>query len=208
MGSDSLQQALAAAEYVGLSLDDGQEGQLRRFHDWLSQEATPAGGLGPHEQDRLWNRHIADSLLFGVGLRHASECLDIGSGIGLPAIPLAIAYPETGFVLLDRSGRRCNLARRAAAILRLRNCIIRHAEINQVAERFEAIVSRAAIPPDRLVIHVKRLLAPDGVAILGLSRSAGPPATLPRDDDVAISLVTIPANILDTAVHLLRIEAT
>jgi 16S rRNA (guanine527-N7)-methyltransferase len=208
MGADSLQLVVEAASYLQVSLDNRQKEQLQRFHRWLAEEAIPAGGVGPHEHDRLWNRHIADSLLFGVGLSYASDCLDIGSGIGLPGIPLAIAYPEIEFTLLDRSGRRCDLARRAIAVLRLANCTVAHTEIGQMAGRFDAIVSRAAISPDRLLIHVKRLLAPSGVAILGLSRMTGGKMEVPCDDEVSISVLTIPTKILDTAAHLLRIEAT
>ena len=208
MGADSLQQAVVAAGFVEVSLSERQKEQLRRYHDWLATEAIAAGGVGPHERERLWNRHIADSILFGIGLANASNCLDVGSGVGLPGIPLAIAFPSIEFVLLDRSGRRCDLLRRAIAILGIGNCAVTQGDVTQVADQFESIVSRAAIPPEQMMIHVKRLLAPGGVAILGLSRSGDDRFGPLESNEPAISVESIPAEILDSPVYLLRIEAT
>lgn len=203
-----MQQVVVAAGYVGVTLSERQKQQLVRYHDWLATEAIAAGGVGPHEQDRLWNRHVADSLLFGIGLAAASSCLDVGSGVGLPGIPLAIAFPDTEFVLLDRSGRRCDLLRRAKAVLGLRNCTVTQGDVRQVSEQFESIVSRAALPPQQILIHVKRLLVPGGVAILGLSRAPDGQVEVPESDELAISVESVPVEILDTPVYLLRIEAT
>ena len=56
--------AARAAEYARLDLDSEQEDQLDRYAEWLLNEAIPAGGLGPREGPRIWDRHVADSLLF------------------------------------------------------------------------------------------------------------------------------------------------
>ncbi len=208
MGADSLQRVVAVAEYLGRSLTDRQQQQLGRFHQWLVDEAIPAGGVGPHERDRLWDRHIADSLLFGLGLTKAQRCLDVGSGVGLPGLPLAICFPEIEFVLLDRSGRRCDLVRRASAILDLDNCVVRQGDVGEIRDRFGSVVSRAAIPPQQLMIHVKRLLKPGGVAILGLTRSSRGAWDVPEDPEMTVSVVTPPLEILDSPAYLLRIVAT
>jgi 16S rRNA (guanine527-N7)-methyltransferase len=208
MGADSLRRAVAAASYLGVELTERQQDQLLRYHRWLGEEAIGAGGVGPREQNRLWERHIADSILFGIGLSGPSRCLDIGTGVGLPGVPLAIVFPETEFVLLDRSGRRCDLVKRARAILHLNNCVVLHSEIEHLDGAFENIVSRAAISPDRLLIHVKRLLAPNGVAILGLSRSDEEQTAPIDDDEMTISVLSSPPEILDSTAHLLRIEPT
>lgn len=208
MGADSLQRAIAVASHLGVGLADKQQALLSRYHRWLIEEAIPGGGVGPHEKNRLWDRHIADSILFGIGVSESSSCLDIGTGVGLPGIPLAVAYPQTDFVLLDRSGRRCDLVRRAIAVLGLANCVVTHSEIKQFSGRFESIVSRAAIPPDQILFHVKRLLAPGGVAILGLSRAGRGDFDTIKDDELTVSVVASPPEILDSTAHLLRIEST
>jgi 16S rRNA (guanine527-N7)-methyltransferase len=208
MGADSFSIALAAARHVGVELDEAQVALLGRFHTWLGSESMRAGGVGPDEETRLWDRHIADSLVFSLALTAADTCIDLGSGTGLPGIPLAVAHPHIEFTLLDRSGRRCDLMRRSVAILDLPNCIVRQQDIADVADRFDAVVSRAAIPPKLLMIHVKRILKPRGIALVGLSRT-GNTGILPVDDgEMSLSMVSIPAEILDSGASLLRIEAT
>lgn len=206
MGTDSLSGAVAAAEYAGCALSSAQQGQLEAFHDWLATEGADAGGIGPHEGQRIWDRHISDSLVFASILPGAVDCLDIGSGAGLPGIPLAIAYPEIHFVLLDRAGRRCDLMTRACAILALENCTVVQEEIAAHRGRYEAVVSRAAMPLELMMIHVKRLLQPGGRALLALSRTGQARALGDRMEGATV--VRIPPNILDRGANLLRIEPT
>jgi 16S rRNA (guanine527-N7)-methyltransferase len=208
MGADSFQAAVRAAEYIGVSMSGEQRRLLDAFHGWLTNEAASAGGIGPHELDRLWARHISDSLLFGVGAGSASVCLDIGSGVGLPGIPLAIVFPDVSFVLLDRSGRRCDLARRAVAVLGLSNCSAVQADVVDLDDTFDWLVSRAAIPPADMMIHVKRMIGPGGVAILGLSHAGETMNPVPDEPGYRISVLSVPAEVLDTEPKLLRIEAT
>jgi 16S rRNA (guanine527-N7)-methyltransferase len=208
MRADSFLAAAAAASLVGVELQQQQVDQLERFHSFLGEEAIPAGGIGPNELDRLWIRHIADSLLFGVELGSARDCVDVGTGVGLPGIPLAIAFPEVRFTLIDRAGRRVDLARRATDILGLENCTVRQSDVAGVGDRFDRMVSRGALPPAELMIHVKQLLRPDGIAVIGLSarhRSQKPPPDTPG---LETRIVKIVSEVLDTTVSLLRIEPT
>ena len=155
MGADALEAAQRAAAYTGVVLDEAQQAQLERFHDWLGREAIGAGGIGPNEKGRLWSRHIADSLVFGLDLAGAADCLDVGTGVGLPGVPLAIAHPLVAFTLVDRAGRRVDLVRRACRMVGLRNCRILQADVKAVAERFDRLVFRASLSPERAVFHVK-----------------------------------------------------
>ncbi len=207
MGAD-LFRVLAAAQYCGIELSSTQQQLLVDYHDWLGSEGIRAGGIGPDERNRLWDRHIADSLVFACGLAEVNECLDIGSGAGLPGIPLAIALPAVEFRLLDRSGRRCDLMRRAATILGLDNCRVEQRDIKDVSGPVEAIVSRAAMPIETLMIHVKRLLVPGGVAMIALSRTGK--TEMPAEIPVGLSarVESVPSGVLDTGANLLRIEAT
>ncbi|MDJ0953244.1 MAG: class I SAM-dependent methyltransferase [Acidimicrobiia bacterium] len=206
MGAET--RAVAAARYCGIELGSTQLELLVRYHDWLASEGHRAGGIGPDERNRLWDRHIADSLVFACGLADGRECLDIGSGAGLPGIPLAIAMPAVEFRLLDRSGRRCDLMRRAVTILGLENCRIEQNDIREIDDPVESIVSRAAIPIATLMIHVKRLLVPGGVAVIALSRTGEGDIPTKIPDGLLIRVESVPPGILDTGANLLRIEAT
>jgi 16S rRNA (guanine527-N7)-methyltransferase len=209
MRADSIRMAVAAARWSGRELSTIQIDELRALESLLRHEATRAGGIGPNETDRLWGRHIGDALLFGTALPGASSCIDVGSGAGLPGLPLAIAFPEVEFDLVDKSGRRCDLIRRMLAVLNLRNCQVVHRDIASVDKIFDAVVSRAAMPPERLMIHVKRLLGPAGVAVIGHSWVGSEKrGTIVAPIGMVVEYVEVPVDILDSPVNLLRIAAT
>jgi 16S rRNA (guanine(527)-N(7))-methyltransferase RsmG len=194
---------------VGIDLGQRQLEQFELFHAFLHDEAITAGGIGPNEGTRLWRRHIADAVVFGMGFGAAEDCLDIGTGVGLPGIPLAILFPDTEFTLLDRAGRRADLARRACLILELDNSRVVQADVADLDEKYHRIVSRASLPPEQLMIHVKQLLRrPDGVATIGLSHGATTPPEAKEDEDFRTHILRIPGEVLDTTPSLLRIEAT
>jgi len=160
-----------AAAYAGLSLSAIQLQSLTKYADWLAEEAIPAGGLGPREAERIWQRHIGDSLTFGVGWDSApEEILDVGTGVGLPGIPLAVAFPDTMVTLLDRGGRRIRLLHRAVRILELPNVVIAQGDAFSVADEWGGLVFRGSIPPPEAIGLVNRLLVPGSTAVLGLSR--------------------------------------
>lgn len=209
MGPDSIQHAIAAAQWLGEDLDKQQRRQLLRFRDWLESEAIPGGGVGPNEAGRLWSRHIADALLFGIALDRADvTCADLGSGAGLPGIPLAILRTDARLALVDKSGRKCELLSRAIAVLRLENCEVVHNELGAVDRSWDTLVSRAAMPIDQLVFHVKRLLVSGGSAVIGLTRLGAGDDEMPKMPvGLSAEIVEVPAKVLDTEVKLLRIVA-
>ena len=161
-----------AAEFK-VELATQQLDQFEVFAGWLTTEALAAGGIGPHELKHLWDRHILDSLCYLVASVEApSTALDVGSGVGLPGIPLALCLPETLFTLLDRSGRRIRLLKRAVRVLGLANVVVEQAEIEDVTDRSELVVSRASLPPTTLLPHLHRVVSPSGEAVVGGSTIA------------------------------------
>jgi 16S rRNA (guanine527-N7)-methyltransferase len=159
---------LKAANYAGLALGDRQTTLLARYENWLLEEAIPAGGIGPGEIDRIDTRHIGDSLLFASEFPHdASLIWDLGTGVGLPGIPLAIALPTAQFLLVDRSRRRIDLLRRAIRILDLENCETLAADISTLQGETEVIVTRASLPPERMEVVARAHLRAGGVAVMG-----------------------------------------
>ena len=155
------------ANYVGSSLSERQHTQLKLFRDWLATEARTGGGIGPNEVARLERRHITDSLLFARMLPDVDEIWDLGSGVGLPGIPLAILLPATRFRLLDRSGRQVDLIKRAVRVLDLEDVVVEQVDVTKLSDHNEAMVSRATIPPDRALQIVKSMLTPGGIAVFG-----------------------------------------
>ena len=148
--------------------------QLVCYRDWLVAEAIPAGGIGPGEVSRLDTRHIADSLLFAMVMEPTELVLDVGTGVGLPGIPLACLLPETRFVLLDRAARRVGLVRRAARILQLANVEVVHSDVSDWKDSVPTLVTRATIPPEDLLPSLKSLVTSGGIAVVGGSWNERP----------------------------------
>ena len=124
--------------------------------------------MGPNEGSRLADRHLGDSLLFSWPFADSPpDLVDLGTGVGLPGIPLAILWPSTSVTLLDRSGRRTDLARRAVRVLGLNNVEVVQGDIESLGRAFSSLVARAAVPPGQLSPHLKRLLSPGGMAVVG-----------------------------------------
>lgn len=193
------------AQSLGRRLSPEQDTLLHRYTRWLLEEAIPAGAVGPDESHRLHDRHIADSLLFLHGWKRdldPGQIWDLGSGAGLPGIPLAILLPETEVTLIDRSGRRIDLLKRVMRLLDLSNIVIQRRDIESLTGAASMIVSRATLGPERAGLLMKRHVAPDGVAVLGGSW-LGRPRVISPDWEVE----EIHLDSLDRSVWLLIMRA-
>ena len=204
--------ARSVAEWAGFPLNDEQEEALSAYADWLRQEAIPAGGLGPREGERVWDRHIADSLSFAYawkGRTPPDEILDVGSGVGLPGIPLAILWPDALITTLDRAGRRIRLLRRATRVAGLINVNVAQGDIFSVADEWESVVYRGAVKAPEAVGLSARLVEVGGTAVLGLSRRPEEPSdgrdlvNLAGALGMEAEVVEVPAEVLDATAWLL-----
>ena len=155
----------------GRILDPHQVELMVRFADWLTNEALPAGGIGPNEADSLVDRHLLDSLAYLEPIKGLAvpSLLDVGSGAGLPGIPLAITLPDTHVALLDRSGRRCQLAQRAVRILGIDNVEVVQGDVRDAVSGWSVVTARASLPPAALLPHLRRI-APTMAIVGGSTR--------------------------------------
>ena len=113
-------------------------------------EAVRLGFLGPKELERLWERHLDDA--FGLASirrpKPGERWADLGSGAGLPGLPLAIAHRSTSFTLIDAQQRRLDWVASTAAKLRLANLTVVHARLEDYGrgparESFHVATARA-----------------------------------------------------------------
>jgi len=210
----AIEMAQRAARWAGFSLTSDQELLLETFAQWLVDEAIPAGGLGPREAERLWSRHLGDALTFAVGWadQPPEELLDVGSGVGLPGVPLAILWPETIVTLLDRGGRRTRLLNRIRRILALENIVVAQGDIFALADEWQALTFRGAVKAPEAVGLSAKILPPGGRSVLGLSRRPTPPETTRDLEGIAAALqlstelIQVPAEILDGPAWLLKMQ--
>jgi 16S rRNA (guanine527-N7)-methyltransferase len=159
---------VAAAEIFGPRLDIAQ-----RYAELLGTSGVERGLLGPREVDRVWDRHLMNSAAVAELLEHGERVVDIGSGAGLPGIPLAIARPDLEVALLEPLLRRSEFLKEVVAELGLSVEVVRgRAEESWVRERFgerDVAVSRAVAALDKLTKWSMPLLRPGGrmIAIKG-----------------------------------------
>ncbi|HEY0225281.1 MAG TPA: 16S rRNA (guanine(527)-N(7))-methyltransferase RsmG [Mycobacterium sp.] len=158
----------AAAAIFGQRLEVAQ-----RYAELLATAGVERGLLGPREVDRLWERHLLNSAAIGELLDRGERVVDIGSGAGLPGIPLAIARPDLTIALLEPMLRRSEFLKEAVAELGLTVEVVRgRAEESWVRDQVgesDAAVSRAVAALDKLTKWSMPLLRPGGrmIAIKG-----------------------------------------
>jgi len=147
--------------------DAGAGEQLRRYIDELTRWNTL--GLVNDRGDDLISRHILDSLApLGVLKALTGHCVspriaDLGSGGGLPGIPLACFLPQSSFFLVERSGRKCGFLRNAVASMRLENVTVVEQDLDSVDAKFDLVVFRALSPlSGRLLARLLELVSGSG----------------------------------------------
>lgn len=108
-------------------------------------------------------RHILDSLVI-LPYLEPTRLLDVGSGPGLPGIPLALACPEMQVTLLDSNGKKTRFCRQAVTALKLRNVEVQQARVEEFRPDagFPQIISRAFASLADFVAGTRHLLAEDG----------------------------------------------
>jgi 16S rRNA (guanine527-N7)-methyltransferase len=116
-----------------------------------------------HEPERMLTHHLLDSLALvpHVGSDHL---LDVGSGAGLPGIPLAIVRPDLRVTLMDANQKKCGFMQQAAIELKLSNVNVVHGRVEAYSppQKFAQIVSRAFSDLAEFARLTEHLLAPGG----------------------------------------------
>ena len=194
-------------EWLGIEWSGDQQRLLMVYQQWLLDEAMQAGGIGPGEAPRLFDRHIGDSLAFLrlIG-EDASTLIDVGSGVGLPAIPIAIARPSLAVTLVDRSERRSGLAARALRILGLGNVDVRTMDITDIDDTFDITTFRASLRIEDAAMAYQRLATQGGSGIFAWSRREQPKSPPPPPADTIFNLVSEGAGVFDSPAWLLRMQ--
>jgi 16S rRNA (guanine527-N7)-methyltransferase len=159
-------------EDVLTGLEPLQVERLKTYRGLLAEFAPRGGLVGPGEVSTVWERHILDSLRARSCLaRGDPPVLDLGSGAGLPGIPLAIALPGYEFILVEPARRRLAFLELALERLDLPNVVIEGTRGEETTVRGGVCVARAFAPPVRTWLTASRLLNRGGFLLYYAGRS-------------------------------------
>jgi 16S rRNA (guanine527-N7)-methyltransferase len=148
-------------------------GLARRYAELLTTVGIERGLLGPREADRVWTRHLLNATTLAADIAAGSSIVDLGSGAGIPGIPLALACPDLTVCLLEPMLRRVLFLEQCLAQLGLPITVMR-GRAGDVTMQVDTVVVRAVATLDRLIPLAGTLLRPGGrlLALKGESAAA------------------------------------
>jgi 16S rRNA (guanine527-N7)-methyltransferase len=139
-----------------------------RYRDRLAADGVVRGLIGPREVDRLWDRHLLNSAILTDRIPTGVRVVDVGSGAGLPGLPMAIRRPDLRLDLVEPMQRRTDFLSEVVAELGLTGSVrvirgrAEDAEVVRAAGNCDWVVARAVAPLDRLVRWCLPLLSARG----------------------------------------------
>lgn len=146
-----------------LPLNEHHQHQLLNYLELLERWNQVYNLTAVREPDAMVTLHLLDSLSV-LPYLHGNQVIDVGSGAGLPGIPLAITNPDRHFVVLDSIGKKTRFMAQAIQTLGLKNIDVVQARVEQYQpeQRFNTVISRAFAALDHFIKCTAHLCAPNG----------------------------------------------
>ncbi|MFD9126181.1 16S rRNA (guanine(527)-N(7))-methyltransferase RsmG [Kitasatospora sp. NPDC059571] len=185
-----------------------------RYTEFLSTAGVQRGLIGPREVPRLWDRHVLNCAVLAELLPAGASLCDVGSGAGLPGIPVALARPDVSVTLLEPLLRRTTFLEEVVRELGLDNVTVVRGRAEEMVGKLavDIVTARAVAPMDRLAGWGLPLLRPYGqmLALKGDSAEqelADSRAALTRLGAVKWSVISVGEGTLETSTRGVRGEA-
>lgn len=152
---------------------DGAFEGLARYAEILRGRGIEWGLIGPGEVGRLWERHILNSLAVLGWVGQGATVVDVGSGAGLPGVPVALVRPDVRVTLLEPNLRRSGFLSGVVEELGLAGQVqVVRARAEEHEGTYDVVLSRAVAPLAKLVGWCSPLMAPGGSLVALKGRSA------------------------------------
>ncbi len=183
--------------------------EIRRYVDILLSQGVTRGVIGPRESERIWSRHILNSVALSSLVTFGSRVVDVGSGAGLPGIPLSLARPDVAVTLLEPLLRRVRFLGETIEELRL------HEQVEVVRGRaeehegaYDFVVARAVAPLEKLLLWCLPLMAPEGelLALKGERAATEVMEASGQVDSLGLVAEVVPVSALNEGTSVIRIR--
>jgi 16S rRNA (guanine527-N7)-methyltransferase len=127
------------------NLSNRQQEQFAALYDLYAEWNAKINVVSRKDFDQLYLRHILHSLAIAKVCQFAdgARVLDVGCGGGFPSVPLAIMFPNVHFVAADSIGKKITVVRGVCEGAGITNIDARNTRVEQIAEKFDYVVSRA-----------------------------------------------------------------
>ncbi len=149
------------SRYFG-ELTETQQSQIDQLGGLYSAWNDKINVISRKDIEHLYQRHVLHSLAIAAVFDFAPgmQVVDIGTGGGFPAIPLAIFFPETVFTAVDSIGKKLKVVEEIGAATGLKNIKTRHMRVEEISgTRFDVAVTRAVAPLQKLLEWTRNNLA-------------------------------------------------
>ncbi|MBC6659928.1 16S rRNA (guanine(527)-N(7))-methyltransferase RsmG, partial [Morganella morganii] len=187
--SDLQQQLSALLRSADIRLTDQQKQQLTGYVEMLHKWNKAYNLTSVRQPEQMLVRHIMDSIVVEPHLT-GSRFIDVGTGPGLPGVPLAIVRPDSHFVLLDSLGKRVRFLKQVQHELGLTNIEPVQSRVEEYqGEPFDGVISRAFASLDDMLSWCHHLPVPETGRFFALKGSV-PEEELTRLPE-GISLVSV-----------------
>lgn len=185
-----------------------------RYAELLAEAGVQRGLIGPREVPRLWERHLLNCAVLSEVVPEGVTVCDVGSGAGLPGIPLALVREDLKITLLEPLLRRTNFLTEVVELLGLDHVTVVRGRAEEVMGKLPAVhvvTARAVAPLDRLAAWGIPLLRPYG-EMLALKGDAAEEelksasSALSKLGAVATSIVHVGEGVVDPMSTVVRVE--
>lgn len=162
-------------KYFGKKFNEEQLEQFAALDELYRDWNSKINVISRKDIDMLYEHHVLHSLAIAnvIRFREGTKILDFGTGGGFPGIPLAIAFPDCHFTMIDGTGKKIRVAQEVANAIGLKNTEIVHRRGEEEKGLYQFVVSRAVMPlPDLMKIVRKNIggkqqnSLPNGVIVL------------------------------------------
>lgn len=143
-----------------------------RYVDLLTEHGVVRGLIGPREVDRLWERHVLNSAVVAELIPADASVIDVGSGAGLPGVPLALARPDLTMTLLEPMARRVTWLTEVVTELGIDVTVARGRAEDQTVPPADVVTARAVAPLAKLAVWCLPLVRRGGLLLALKGESA------------------------------------